>query len=107
MIKNKDFIAKVPTKSKYGMACGLFNQNPEDEETFAYIKKSFLKIFKFAIDNDNTEFVTKVIAQEKLITKKNIDKLIDYACEKKEFAISDILMSYKNLMKKNLCKNRR
>ena len=66
-------------------------------ETFdAYFKKNFLKIFRFAIDENNIKFATKVIAQGKLITKRNIDTLIDYANKKNKLEISDILINYKN-----------
>ncbi|MBR1592281.1 MAG: leucine-rich repeat domain-containing protein [Ruminococcus sp.] len=96
MIENKDFSAKIPAKSKYAAACGVFNQNPDDEEVFAYIKRNFTKVFKFAIDSDNMQFAIKVAEQGKLLTKRNIDSLIEYSVAKKKSEISGILTKYKN-----------
>ncbi|MBP3761790.1 MAG: hypothetical protein J6I55_10025, partial [Ruminococcus sp.] len=76
--------------------CNMYCSGYSSEAFDAYFKKNFLKIFKFAIDSDNTEFATKVAEHGKLITKKNIDKLIDYAREKKKLEMSVILMNYKN-----------
>ncbi len=96
MIENKNFSLDVPTTSKYAVVCHFFNENPEDEKILAYIKESFLNVFQFAIDNDNTEFATKVAEQGKFITKKNIEKLIDYARDNKKLEMSVILINYKN-----------
>ena len=96
MIRNKDFSGKISAKSKYAAACGLFNQNPDDEEVFDYIKRNFTKVFKFAIDSDNAQFAAKVAEQGKLITKKNIDGIIEYAAAKKKSEIFGIITKYKN-----------
>ena len=95
-IDKKDFSAKIPNETKYGIACSLFNQNPADPETYAYFKKNFLKIFRFAIDKNDMETVNNVIKEGSLIINKNIDKLIDYADQKNNKAIKNILENYKN-----------
>ncbi|MBR1592933.1 MAG: hypothetical protein IJ666_07975 [Ruminococcus sp.] len=95
VFSEKDFSVKIPPKTKYEIACYLFGQNQADTETYAYFKKSLLKILKFAIDKRDTETVNNVIKEGSLITDKNIDKLIDYAEEKGRTEFSDILKKHK------------
>lgn len=96
MMIKEDFTVELFHSVKYNILCDMYCSSYSSESFDVYFKKNFLKIFRFAIDENNIKFATKVIAQGKLTTKRNIDTLIDYAIEKNKLEISDILTNYKN-----------
>ncbi len=49
-----------------------------------------------AINYGDVVFVSKISKSDKFFNKKNIDKFIDYANEKRQTEIQVILMNYKN-----------
>ncbi len=96
MIAKEDFAVKMAHSVKYDVLCAMYCADYSSEAFDAYFKKNFTKIFKFAIDNGNTELVKKVSENKKLLTKRNINNLIEYAREKNQLEISSALLSYKN-----------
>ncbi len=95
MLKTKDFSKKLNGRIKNPVIIGYYLKT-EDETAEAYIKKNFAKIFRFIIDNEDIETVTKLLNTGKFVTKKNIDRFIDYAIENKKMEIQVTLMNYKN-----------
>lgn len=99
IILKKDYYLKCNVRVKYPILidCLTFF---DDENAKTYIKKSFTKIIKQLIDNDDVERITAVIKNSDFITAKNIDKLIDYAIEHTQNGGSTepqiVLMHYKN-----------
>ena len=100
LVALKDFSLKMPHEIKYKIIWQMFMQKPNDKETFAYVKKNFIKMIKYAIDNNNVKVITAVCKRKNLLTKKNIDKLIEYAIQHTQnggtVEIQAILMRYKN-----------
>ncbi len=78
----------------------MFMQKPDDEDVFAYVKKNLIKMLKYAIDENNVEIITAVCKRKNLLTKRNIDKIIEYAIQHTQnggtVEIQAILMRYKN-----------
>ena len=95
MLAKKDYAVKMYSPVKYGVIWGAFCANPDDEEIFAYVKKNFAKMFKFLIDKEETATIQKVLDTGKLITKKNIDKNIQYAIDNKKYQSQVMLTNYK------------
>lgn len=95
MVMQKDYAVTMDHAIKYSILWKLFCKNP-NAELDAYIKKSFNKMFQYAIDTNETDVIEVVCKRGKLLTKKNIDKFLDYAIEKKRTAVEFMLMQYKN-----------
>ena len=78
----------------------MFIQKSDDKDVFAYIKKNFMKMFRFAIDNNDVETISAVCKRKDLLTEKNINKLIEYAIQNIRkggtVEIQALLMCYKN-----------
>ena len=69
------------------------------EKYLKYLKRSTKKLGEGLIDENNLEGLLKLLSkleEYKLISKTNIDKLIDYANENKSLEILSYLMNYKN-----------
>ncbi|MEE5993896.1 MAG: leucine-rich repeat domain-containing protein [Oscillospiraceae bacterium] len=95
MIFYRDFSVKMNHDVKYSVIWLFFVHNPEDEPTIAYIKKNFAKMFQYLIDHDDVETVTAIINSGKFLTKRNVDKHINYAIDNKKYEIQVLLMDYK------------
>jgi len=95
MIATHDFTTKMKSDSRYTAISSMFKSHPEDTEIIAYIKKNFTKMFRYLIDENDIETIEAIIYSEKFLTKRNIDKMIDYAIEKERHEIYVILLNYK------------
>jgi len=95
MVLHRDFSVKMNHDVKYAVLASIFRNQQEDETLNAYIKKNFSKIFPFLIDRDDIETVTAVIKSEKFLTKRNIDKFIQYAIDNRHIEIQLLLTNYK------------
>ena len=95
MIDKKDFSLKLISPVKYHIIWSIFSANPEDADALAYIKKSFVRMFRFLIDKNQVETVQKVLDATDFVTKKNIDTLILYAIDKQKTEIQLMLVNYK------------
>lgn len=82
----------------YQAFCQILNNGCRCSDFYYEFKKDFPKIFKFAINNHDVETVNNVIKLRygRFLTERNIDKFIEYADQKNEFIIKDILENYKN-----------
>ena len=96
MIITADYSVKMNHDVKYKAVWKVFSICPDDEKTVAYIKKNFAKMFPFLIDRDDAATVRKVIDSGKFLTKRNIDKFIQYAGNKKLTAY--MLTKHKELL---------
>ena len=100
LVALKDFSLKMPHEIKYKIIWQMFMQKPDDEDVFAYVKKNLIKMLKYAIDENNVEIITAVCKRKNLLTKRNIDKIIEYAIQHTQnggtVEIQAILMRYKN-----------
>ncbi len=59
----------------------MFVQKPDDEKVLEYVKKNFTKMVRFAIDNNDVETISEVCKRKDLLTKRNIDNLIEYTIQ--------------------------
>ncbi len=95
MVENRNFSVKMNHDVKYSVIGSFFVHNPDDEPTIAYIKKNFAKMFRYLIDKNDVETVTAIVNSGKFLTKRNIDKMIDYTIEKERHEIYVLLLNYK------------
>lgn len=95
LVRNKDFSARLDLKIKYKLIIDYFFATGNNVSEY-YIKKNFSKIMKQCIEDNDTDRINKVLENSDFITKRNIDKFITYAIEKKKQDIFIILTSYKN-----------
>jgi len=97
MMLEKDYDADIPLPVKFAVIWDAFCDNPKDVETYAYIKKNFVVMFHFLIDNEDTATIQKVLDNSRFITKRNIDKNILYAIDNRRHQSQVILMNHKTL----------
>ncbi len=95
MVENRDFSVEMNHDVKYSVIWSFFVHNPDDEPTIDYIKENFTEMFPYLIDENDIETVTAIVNSEKFLTKRNIDKMIDYAIEKERHEIYVMLLNYK------------
>jgi len=96
IFKERDYTAKIMASVKYSITLQMYLADIDKDNTFAYIKKQFPKIFRTMINNDETELISAVIEDGAFLTKRNIDSLLAYAIEKGQTEIQLLLMNYKH-----------
>jgi hypothetical protein len=95
MLFTKDFARKFSHKVKFKLIIDYFFASADDDAK-AYIKKNFTKIMKQTIENGDIERTNQLLEKTDFVTKRNIDKFIEYAIEKEQHEIYLILLNYKN-----------
>ena len=95
MIKKRDFSVKMNHDLKYAVILAMFQSQPHDEATIAYIKKIFSKVFCYLIDREDIDTITNLINSNLFLTKRNIDKYIEYAIANGYTEIQILLMNHK------------
>ncbi len=93
MIDTADFaLAETwATNQRYSVLWGMFSRNPEDKDVLAVIKKNFVKMFKYLIDENDAETAEKVLKESKLVNKRNLESITKYAEEKQASEILNLL----------------
>ena len=84
--------AKEP---KFQMAVEMIDLH-DNAEAKAYVKKMLTKGVKMLIDNGNLQLIQVLLGKTDFVTKKNVDKYIQYAIDKKQQEIYLDLIRYKN-----------
>ena len=96
LIGTADFSISMNLPMKYHTAGKMYLCEVAPEQTKAYIKSKFPAVFRGLIDLNETEAIEKIISSGEFVSRRNIDKYIEYAIEKGKTEISLILMNYKN-----------
>ena len=89
--KNFDMLESWSTSLRYAVLWGMFRHAPEDKDVLAVIKKNFVKMFKYLIDENDTQTAEKVLNESKLINKRNLESITKYADEKQNIAFQSLL----------------
>lgn len=98
MLDEQDFSIKVGSMIKYRVAVDDYLQTGHTAAG-EFVKKNILKIIRDFIDHQDVDRISKLLENTEFITKKNIDKMIEYAMEKAEIGkeeIQTMLTDYKN-----------
>ncbi len=93
LVLERDFSVRLDRKIKYDLIFRMFFAGIFGAED--YVKKNFAKMFRFLIDSDDTEKISKVLELKKFISKRNIDRFISYADEHVHYECREILYNYK------------
>ena len=100
LVVSGDLSFEVSPQAKYDIILQMFLQKPDDEELLTYVKKNFTRMLKFAIDNNDVDLISEICKRKDLLTKRNIDNLIEYAIQHTRnggtVEIQALLMCYKN-----------
>ncbi len=96
MINEGNYSIKMDHSFKYGILFDLYLNSYKDKEFEAYFKKNFTKLFKDAIEQDREDVINKVLSDGVLLTKRNINSMIDHAelFQKKNY--TELLTNYKD-----------
>ena len=86
---------KIPLGLKFQLAVKLIDWY-DNAEAKAYVKKMLTKGVKMLIDNGNLQLIQVLLGKTDFVTKKNVDKYIQYAIDKKQKEIYLDLIRYKN-----------
>ena len=89
--KNFEQLENWSTALRYSVLWGMFCHTPEDKEVLAAIKKNFVKMFKYLIDENDTQTAEKVLNESKLINKRNLESITKYADEKQNTEFQSLL----------------
>ena len=90
-----DTEVKMPLCMKFQMAVEIIDLH-DNAEAKAYVKKMLTKGVKMLIDNGNLQLIQVLLGKTDFVTKKNVDKYIQYAIDKKQQEIYLDLIRYKN-----------
>ena len=86
---------KMPLCMKFQMAVEMIDLH-DNAEAKAYVKKMLTKGVKMLIDNGNLQLIQVLLGKTDFVTKKNVDKYIQYAIDQKQQEIYLDLIRYKN-----------
>lgn len=90
-----DTEVKMPLCMKFQMAVEMIDLH-DNAEAKAYVKKMLTKGVKMLIDNGNLQLIQVLLGKTDFVTKKNVDKYIQYAIDQKQQEIYLDLICYKN-----------
>ena len=94
-IRDRDFSMIMSLSAKHDIIFKLF-LNFQDKEAEAYIKSNFAKMFPLLIRNGDFESIQEILNLHRFVNKRNIDKFIRYAIDRKQHEIYGILLRYKD-----------
>ena len=86
---------KIPLGLKFQLAVKLIDWY-DNAEVKAYVKKMLTKGVKMLIDSGNLQLIQVLLGKTNFVTKKNVDKYIQYAIDQKQQEIYLDLIRYKN-----------
>ena len=96
IVFQKDFSSAVEGDFKRKLALAMFLDNPEDAETCTYIKKNFSNLFRYCIEEKKMNTAKALINSGKFITKRNVQKWIQYTIDNHAHEVYLLLTEYKN-----------
>jgi len=93
MIDTKDLsvLEELSSSLKYKYLWSMFSAEPEEQEILAAIKKNFVKMFKFLIDENDIRTAEKVLKETKFVNKRNLESITKYADEKQNADFQNLL----------------
>lgn len=90
-----DTEVKMPLCMKFQMAVEMIDLH-DNAEAKAYVKKMLTKGMKMLIDSGNLQLIQVLLGKMDFVTKKNVDKYIQYAIDRKQQEIYLDLIRYKD-----------
>lgn len=90
-----DTEVKMSLRMKFQMAVEMIDLH-DNAEAKAYVKKMLTKGVKMLIDSGNLQLIQVLLGKTDFVTKKNVDKYIQYAIDQKQQEIYLDLIRYKN-----------
>ena len=93
--RKMDAAAKIPLDLKIQLAVKLIDWY-DNAEAKAYVKKMLTKGMKALIDGGNLELIQVLLEKTDFVTKRNVDKYIQYAIDTKQQEIYLTLIHYKD-----------
>ena len=93
--RKMDAEAKIPLDLKIQLAVKLIDWY-DNAEAKAYVKKVLTKGMKALIDSGNLELIQVLLEKTDFVTKRNVDKHIQYAIDAKQQEIYLTLIHYKD-----------
>ena len=95
MIIKKHYSIKINNDIKYNVIFQMYALGLDKEGVSAYISENFSDMFPVLINMNHTEILQKILDSEKFVTKRNIDKMIQYAIAQQNYQIQLLLTEYK------------
>ncbi|MBR1529672.1 MAG: leucine-rich repeat domain-containing protein [Oscillospiraceae bacterium] len=95
LVQEKDYAMRMNREVKYHLLLQMFALGIDQERVSDYLKKRFSAVFPVLIAMNDREIVQKILDSEKFVTKRNIDKMIQYAIAQQNYQIQLLLTEYK------------
>ncbi len=95
IILNRNYSVRIDSEVKYYLIFQMFLLDVDSDGVSEYIKKNFPKMFRWLIEHENIEVIQKILDSGNFITKRNIDKFIQYAIENQKHQVQILLIDYK------------
>lgn len=92
-----DVNIKISLNLKFPLAVTLV-ELCDNTEAKVYLKKMLTKGMRVLTDSDNLELIKVILEKTDFITKKNIDKYIQYAIDNQQQEIQQTLIHYKSTL---------
>ncbi len=89
----KDYFKNID--DKYLFVVELYAFGFDDEGLFPYMKKNFRKLFPFMLEEETIPALKKILDSGEVVTKRRIDKLIQYTIENQKHQAQILLTDYK------------
>ena len=89
----KDYFKNIG--DKYLFVVELYAFGFDDEGLFPYMKKNFRKLFPFMLEEETLPALKKILDSGEVVTKRTIDKLIQYTIENQKHQAQVLLIDYK------------
>ena len=95
--RKMDVNIKISLNLKFPLAVTLV-ELCDNTEAKVYLKKMLTKGMRVLTDSDNLELIKVILEKTDFITKKNIDKYIQYAIDNQQQEIQQTLIHYKSTL---------
>ena len=95
IILERNYSVRIDSEVKYYLIFQMFLLDVDSDSVSEYIKKNFPKMFRWLMDNENSEIIQKILDSGNFITKRNVDKFIQYAIENQKYQAQMMLTDYK------------
>ncbi|MBR1553911.1 MAG: leucine-rich repeat domain-containing protein [Oscillospiraceae bacterium] len=89
----KDYFKNIG--DKYLFVVELYAFGFDDDGLFPYMKKNFMKLFPFMLEEETIPALEKILNSGQVVTKRTIDKLIQYTIAHQNHQAQILLTDYK------------
>lgn len=96
MINSLNFRYNIPGRIKSDLILKMLFNDPNNSTLVSKVRNSIARILRYAIEDNDVDLIQKIFEHGKVVTKSNIDSLINIAIESRSYEIYVLLLNHKN-----------